>query len=165
MVLFFNGVVLYKKGKFPEDWWLIPAMRPNAAERLGYPTQKPEALLERIIKASSNKGDTVLDAFCGCGTTLVVAQKLGRNWIGIDISPTAVKVMEKRLRKVGATKDNDYTSIGLPTTTKELRELKPFEFQNWVIDEIGARQSRKKVGDKGIDGYFIKDLWHDETGI
>ena len=68
-------------------------------EKLGYPTQKPEALLERIIKASSNKGDVVLDAFCGCGTTLVVAQKLGRNWIGIDISPTAVELTNKRLAR------------------------------------------------------------------
>ncbi len=149
----------------PKDWWEIPAIGSATKERLGYPTQKPEALLERIIKASSNKKDIILDAFCGCGTTLVVAQKLERQWIGIDISPTAVKVMEKRLRKVGAIKDNDYTSIGLPTTKGDLKELKPFEFQNWVIDEIGARQSRKKTGDKGIDGYFIKDLWHNEAGI
>lgn len=147
------------------DVWEIPALQSATKEKLGYPTQKPEALLERIIKASSNKGDIVLDAFCGCGTTLVVAQKLERRWIGVDISPTAVKVMEKRLRKVGATKDNDYTSTGMPTTVRDLRELKPFEFQNWVIDEIGARHSRKKTGDKGIDGYFAKDLWHDEAGI
>jgi len=147
------------------DWYDIPIINPQAKERLGYPTQKPEALLERIIKASSNKGDIVLDAFCGCGTTLVVAQKLQRNWIGIDISPTAVKVMGKRLNKVGAIKDNDYISTGMPTTINELRELKPFEFQNWVIDEIGGRQSRKKVGDMGLDGHFVKDLWHDEAGI
>ena len=107
----------------------------------------------------------VLDAFCGCGTTLVVAQKLARRWIGIDISPTALKVMEDRLRKVGAIKDVHYATIGMPTTVKNLEELKPFEFQNWVIDEMGAKHSRKKAGNKGLDGYFVKDLWHDEAGI
>lgn len=156
---------LHPLGKQPDDWWQIQPVAPSAKERLGYPTQKPEALLERMIKASSNKGDLVLDAFCGCGTTLVVAQKLGRRWIGIDISPTAVKVMQDRLRKVGAIKDVNYTTTGMPGTLKELRELKPFEFQNWVIHKMGARQSRKKTGDKGINGYFIEDLWHDRTGI
>ena len=152
--------------KNPNDVWVVSQIpERDKTERLGYPTQKPEALLERVIKASSNKVDIVLDAFCGCGTTLVVAHKLGRNWIGIDISPTAVKVMEDRLKKVGAIKDNDYITTGMPTTVKELRELKPFEFQNWVIHEIGARQSRKKVGDMGLDGHFVKDLWHDEAGI
>ncbi|GAH78355.1 unnamed protein product [marine sediment metagenome] len=73
--------------------------------------------------------------------------------------------MEKRLGKVGAIKNNDYASIGMPTTVGDLRKLKPFEFQNWVIDEIGARQSRKKVGDMGLDGHFVKDFWHDEAGI
>ena len=147
------------------DVWEIDPIYRNKPEHLGYPTQKPEALLERIIKTSSDKRELVLDAFCGCGTTLVVAQKLGRNWIGIDISPTAVKVMEDRLKKVGAIKDNDYITTGMPTTVKELKELKPFEFQNWVIHEMGARQSKEKVGDMGLDGHFVKDLWHDEAGI
>lgn len=149
-----------------KDWWQdIGMLATSAHERLGYPTQKPEVLLERIVKASSNKGDLLLDAFCGCGTSLVVAQKLGRKWIGIDISPTAAKVMESRLGKVGATKDKDYVTIGLPTTIDELRQLKPFEFQNWVINEMGARQSRKRVGDMGLDGHFVKDLWHEEAGV
>jgi len=154
------------EAKNPDDVWLIPNIpQRDLTERLGYPTQKPEALLERIITASSKKGDVVLDAFCGCGTTLVVAHKLRRNWIGIDISPTAAKVMKNRLRKVGDIKDSDYITTGMPITIGDLRELKPFEFQNWVIHEMGARQSRKKVGDFGIDGYFIKDLWHNEAGI
>ncbi len=153
------------KGYPPFDYWFMDIINQAAKERLGYPTQKPEALLERIIKASSNKGYIVLDAFCGCGTTLVVAQKLGRNWIGIDISPTAAGIMEDRLKKVGAIKNSDYITIGTPTTVNELRQLKPFEFQNWVINELGARQSRKKVGDMGLDGHFVKDLWHDEAGI
>ena len=156
---------LHPLGKQPDDWWQIQPIAPSAKERLGYPTQKPEALLERIIKASSNKGDIVLDAFCGCGTTLVVAQKLKRRWIGIDISPTAVKVMEDRLRRIGTIRDNDYITTGMPTTVREVRELKPFEFQNWVIHEMGARQSKKKVGDMGLDGHFVKDLWHEDAGI
>lgn len=154
------------KGVLPNDWWVdLQAINPAAKERLGYPTQKPESLLERIIRASSNEGDIILDPFCGCGTSLVVAQKLGRRWVGVDISPTAAKVMESRLGKVGAVKDKDYITIGLPTTIGDLRQLKPFEFQNWVINEMGARHSRKKVDDKGIDGYFVKDLWHEEAGI
>ena len=88
------------KGIVMHDVWDIPYIHSQSKERLGYPTQKPEALLERIIKASSNKGDIVLDAFCGCGTTLVVAQKLKREWIGIDISPTAVKLAKARLKEV-----------------------------------------------------------------
>jgi len=157
--------VYLSEGRRLGDVWEMPIINASAKERLGYPTQKPETLLERIIKVSSNKGDIVLDAFCGCGTTLVVAQKLGRNWMGIDISPTATKVMERRLANVGAIKDRDYVSIGMPTTVNDLRQLKPFEFQNWVINEMGARHSRKKVDDKGIDGYFVKDLWHEEASV
>ena len=115
--------------------------------------------------SSSNKGDIVLDAFCGCGTTLVEADKLGRSWIGVDISPTAMKVMQSQLGKVGAINNTDYVTMGMPSTIEELRRLKPFEFQNWVIHEMGARQSRKKVGDMGLDGHFVKDLWHEEAGI
>jgi DNA modification methylase len=85
-------------GKVPEDWWAdIDPLHGPYKERLGYPTQKPLALLERIIKASSNEGDTVLDPFCGCGTTLVAAQTLNRQWIGIDIAEDAVEITKKRL--------------------------------------------------------------------
>ena len=87
-----------ESGMIPNDWWTdIPSLNSVARERLGYPTQKPEALLERIIKTSSNKGDTVLDPFCGCGTALAVAQKLGRRWIGIDMSEEAIILSHKRL--------------------------------------------------------------------
>ena len=153
------------KGKIPEDWWDIPALNPEAKERLGYPTQKPEVLLDRIIKASSNEGDVVLDAFCGCGTAMAVAHQLKRKWLGIDISPTAIKLVEKRLRKSGAVKDEHYKTTGLPTTEKDLRKLKPFEFQNWVVAEMGATVSRRKSGDKGIDGHLTKTLWHERAGI
>jgi len=151
--------------RLPSDVWRIPAINAMAKERLGYPTQKPEALLERIIKASSNKNDIVLDAFCGCGTSLAVAQKLNRHWIGIDISPTAIKLVEKRLKKIGAIENKTYKTINTPTTDNDLKDFKPFEFQNWVIDELGAKHSKNKVGDMGIDGYFTKDLWHEDAGI
>jgi site-specific DNA-methyltransferase (adenine-specific) len=88
---------LNEKGRFPEDWWDIPIIRPNARERTGYPTQKPLALLERIIKASSNEGDVVLDPFCGCATTCVAAEKLGRQWVGIDISEKAAELVKERI--------------------------------------------------------------------
>lgn len=152
-------------GRQPDDWWQIQPIAPSAKERLGYPTQKPEALLERIIKASSNKGDVVLDAFCGCGTALVVAQKLGRNWIGIDISPTAIKLIEKRLARTGAVKGTSYTEFGTPTTIENVKNLEPFEFQNWVIDEMRANHSRKKVGDMGIDGYYNHTIFTEPAGI
>jgi len=141
----------HELGKIVEDWWVIPTIGSTAKERLGYPTQKPEALLERIIKASSNPNDIVLDPFCGCGTTIAVAHKLGRRWIGIDVSPTACKLMAKRLRSLRA----KFFEIGLPKTVVDLKQLQPFEFQNWVIEKLSARINPKKVGDMGIDGYYL----------
>lgn len=138
-------------GKQPDDWWQIQPIAPSANERWGYPTQKPLALLEKIIKASSSKGDIVLDPFCGCGTTLVAAQKLGRKWIGIDVSPTACKLMKDRLRKE--------LSINAQLIRGEVdlnyvRKLPPFEFQNWVVvSKFLGKVSDKKVGDMGIDGF------------
>lgn len=159
-----------EKGKACPDWWADIASfatRMSAKERTGYPTQKPEALLERIIQASSNKDDVVADFFCGCGTTIAVAQQLGRRWIGIDISPTAIKIIQKRLKQfLGAVEGVNYEVIGMPTTVEEVRKLEPFEFQNWVvIDKMRANASRKKVGDMGLDGYLTKNLYHDEAGI
>lgn len=120
-------------------------------ERLGYPTQKPEALLRRIVTASSKPGDVVLDPFCGCGTAVSVAQKFGRRWIGIDISPTAVNIMLERMSRI--TDGRSIKVIGLPETQEQLRELKPFEFQNWVIQKFVGTHSPRKSGDMGIDGY------------
>jgi DNA modification methylase len=136
-------------------WDDIPSLgglQGDAKERLGYPTQKPEALMERIIKTSSNPKDLVLDPMCGCGTTIVVAQKLGRKWIGIDVSPTACKLMANRMRKIGA---QDIKLEGLPKSEDEVRGLQPFEFQNWVCQKIFARPSERKVGDMGIDGWTM----------
>ena len=121
-------------------------------ERLGYPTQKPEALLRRILAASSRQGDVVLDPFCGCGTTVTVAEQMKRRWLGIDISPTAVNIMANRVRQ--ATPGRPFPQIiGLPVTVDDLRALKPFEFQNWVIQKFWGTHSPRKTGDMGIDGY------------
>lgn len=147
---------------YAPDVWEIPAVFNLAREFLGYPTQKPEALLERIIKASSTKDDLILDAFAGCGTALVAAQKLGRRWIGIDISTTAIRVMEQRLKKLGAM---DIVITGMPQGVKHLKKLESFEFQNWVINEMGAHHSRVKVGDMGIDGYFPESLFRQPAVI
>lgn len=163
--LFAQGrIVQVKKGTVPrykryldempgmpvQDVWTdIQSIQSQSRERLGYPTQKPEALLERIIKASSNTTDIVLDPMCGCGTAIAVAQKLGRRWIGIDISPTACKLMAKRMRKLGVEK---MELLGMPMTIDEIRALPPFEFQNWVCQKLMARVSEKKVGDMGVDG-------------
>lgn len=138
------------EGKIAEDYWTdIETLNREDREREGYPTQKPEALLERIVKTSSNEGDLILDPFCGCGTTVIVAERLKRNWIGVDISPTAINLIRRRLSRAGA---KSIEMIGLPTTVEELRNLKPFEFQNWVIREKFNGAVGPKGGDKGIDG-------------
>jgi len=149
----YRAKVYLKEGVAMTDVWRIPVINATAKERQGYPTQKPEALLERIIKASSKEDDVVLDAFCGCGTTLVVAQREKRRWIGIDISPTACRVMAKRLE------DNFYIKEGrnfwikdLPKNIEELRQYPPFEFQNWAVNAVGGIPSRMKVRNGGIDG-------------
>jgi len=148
-------------GERLQNIWLdIPPIGAQAAERLGYPTQKPLALLERIIQASSNENDIVLDAFCGCGTALVAAQNLKRQWIGIDISPTACRVMGKRLRDVcGLPEDEELWKIGrgfvtrnLPWTVEKLHAIPPFEFENWAVIQLGGIANKSKVGDMGIDG-------------
>ncbi|MEM2970856.1 MAG: DNA methyltransferase [Candidatus Bathyarchaeia archaeon] len=135
------------------DVWLIPFIGSTAKERLGYPTQKPEKLLERIILASSNPMDIVLDPMCGCGTAIAVAHRLGRRWIGIDVSPKACKIMVKRMRKLGV-KITENDIIGLPKTVEELKAMVPFEFQDWVIEKLYARPSKSKVGDFGVDGWL-----------
>lgn len=132
-------------------WTDIPPINSQAAERLGYPTQKPLALMERIISASSKPGDIVLDPFCGCGTTVAAAHSLKRHWIGIDISSTAMEVMRRRLVKIGVRPVIENAPDSIPA----LKELKPFEFQNWVINAVSGTHSAKKVGDMGIDGYWF----------
>jgi len=126
----------------------------------GYPTQKPLPLLERIIATSSNENDVILDAFCGCGTALVAAQNLKRQWIGIDVSPTACRVMAKRMRDVcGLPEDQKLWKVGrgfvvrdLPWTEDKLRKLPHFEFENWAVIALGGIPNKTQVGDMGIDG-------------
>jgi DNA modification methylase len=143
------------KGQLLQDVWVdISNVQAHATERLGYPTQKPELLLERIINTSSNAMDIALDPFCGCGTTIVVANRLGRRWIGIDVSPTACKLMGKRLRKAHA----KYVIVGLPRTVAELQAIQPFEFQNWVFEKLHGRVNPRKTGDMGIDGWVELDV-------
>jgi DNA methylase len=125
----------------------------TSREDLGYPTQKPELLLERIIKTSSNPMDIVFDPFCGCGTATAVAHRLGRRWIGIDISPTACELMRKRMISLGA---RHFVVMGMPMTEKELRKIDHFEFQNWVIQWLFGRISQRKSSDMGIDGYTFE---------
>ena len=149
---------LNPKGRFPEDWWEIPFIRPNSKERLGFPTQKPEALLERIIKASSDPTDIVLDPMCGCGTTLVAAHRLGRRWIGIDISPTGCKLMRDRLRKnFDELNANPPEIKGLPMSIEDLKKIGWADFQNWICERIGGKSAEKKVRDKGIDGFTFPE--------
>ena len=138
-------------------WDDINPIHSSDAERLGYPTQKPLKLLERILEISSNENDIVLDAFCGCGTALVAAQNLKRQWIGIDISPTACRVMAKRLRDVCGIPESEplwkagrgFVVRDLPWTSEKLRLLPPFEFENWAVIALGGIPNKVQVGDMG----------------
>jgi SAM-dependent methyltransferase len=150
------------KGKVPDDVIVMPSLNTMAKERLGYPTQKPEALLERIIKASSNEGDVVLDAFCGCGTTIAVAQRLNRKWIGIDITYNAVSLIKKRLLDTfGKEITTEFVELGEPKDLNSAVQLalragdNRKEFEKWSIARYSNNQAfvnDKKGGDGGIDG-------------
>ena len=142
-------------------WIDIPPISAQAAERLGYPTQKPEALLERVIKACSNEGDVVLDPFCGCGTAVAVAERLRRRWIGIDITHLAIKLIKQRLSDTFPTDPPDYEVIGEPVDVKSAEALAledRYKFEWWALDLVDARpaQDKKKGSDRSIDGiiYF-----------
>lgn len=145
-------------------WTDIPAINSQAAERLGYPTQKPVALLERILSSSSKPGDLVLDPFAGCGTTIEAAEKLGRRWIGIDITHLAVSVLRRRME--GRFPDLKFKIHGEPAdaaSAKTLAKSNPHEFQAWIVDKVGGLplelsddgRSAKKGGDAGIDGVLL----------
>lgn len=145
----------------------IAPLSDNDAERLGYPTQKPESLLERIVQASSNKGDVILDPFCGCGTAITVAQRLERGWIGIDVTHLAVNLMRSRLIDAfGKAVNGTFKVYGEPTTLEDaeaLAEHDKYQFQFWSLGLVGARpeaSDEKKGADKGIDGkrFFSDEL-------
>ena len=164
----------YKGQPVQSIWSDIHFINPMASERLGYPTQKPEALLERIIQASSHEGDTVLDAYCGCGTTVAVAQRLRRNWIGIDITYQSIAVILKRLEdQFGAEVLVSVTLDGIPRDMESARALAHKkddrvrkEFEKWAVltySKNRATLHEKKGADKGVDGiaYFVTG--HDTT--
>ena len=149
------------EGQVPTNLWDdINPIGARARERLGYPTQKPEALLERIILASSDEGDLVLDPFCGCGTAMAVAERNGRRWAGIDITHLAVGLVEDRLRQLGA----EPTVIGAPadlSSAKDLAQRDRFQFEAWAVTRLeGFRPNEKQTGDRGIDGRmrFVKSV-------
>jgi DNA methylase/Restriction endonuclease len=138
-------------------WDDIPPIQSQAKESLGYATQKPEALLERIIKASSNEGDVVLDPFCGCGTAIVVAEKLKRKWIGIDITHLAIGLMKWRLKNIIPVPE--FTVVGEPkdlASAQQLANENKYQFQWWAVSQIGGQPygDKKKGADSGIDGFI-----------
>jgi adenine specific DNA methylase Mod len=158
-------VDLEKGGTKCTDVWDDLGGYPTRKESLGYPTQKPEALLARIIRASSNKKDLVLDPFCGCGTTISVAEKLKRKWIGIDITHLAISLMKHRLENTFAN-NVTYRVIGEPIDiegAEELARQDPYQLQWWALSLVGARpfEAEKKRGaDRGIDGNIF---FHDDS--
>ena len=139
-------------------WTDIAPINSQAAERLGYPTQKPVALLERIIRSSCPEGGAVFDPFCGCGTTITAAQGLGRTWIGIDITHLAITLMRQRLKDTFG-EAAAFQVIGEPTSAPDaaaLAEADPYQFQWWALGLVGARPVEEKKGaDKGIDGKIV----------
>ena len=140
-----------------DRWDDISPVQGSARERTGYPTQKPLALLERIIKASSNEGDIILDPFCGCGTAIHAAQNLNRQWIGIDICVNACKVIERRLKGHFDSLWSEIEFRGLPKTRDDARFMAgsdPFRFERWAASLVdGMEANKKQHGDHGIDGW------------
>ena len=163
-----DGGIIYelRSTKLMGSVWDIPYLNPVAKERLGYPTQKPLTLLETIVKASSKEGDVVLDAFCGCGTTLEAAAKFKRRWIGVDMSPTACRVMAERLEKRLNFKEGiDFRLVDMPKTEDDLRRMPHREFENWAVMALGGIPNKVKVGDYGIDGrLYLADIEKERKG-
>ncbi|MDR2692586.1 MAG: site-specific DNA-methyltransferase [Chitinispirillales bacterium] len=144
--------IYLSEGRRVGDVWEMSIINASSNERIGYPTQKPEALLERIIKASSNDGDIVLDPFMGGGTTIAVADKLNRRWLGIDQSPMAVKVTDFRLQKQADFFAAPYTVQLHKYDYDTLRYKDAFEFEGWIIAQFGGTANIKQRGDLGLDG-------------
>ena len=169
-----NGVAEYIRyldempGVPLQDIWTdIPPVNPQARERIGYPTQKPEALLERIIRASSNEGDVILDPFCGCGTAIAAAERLNRRWIGIDVTHLAVALIRHRLRDTFGEDLGPYDVIGEPQDVASAGSLaldNRYQFEWWALGLVDARpaQDKRKGADSGIDGYIY--FFDDDNG-
>lgn len=162
--LTYRDYVDSRPGVPPRDWWDINILNKAANERLGYPTQKPEALIEKIIVASSGEGHIVFDPFCGCGTTIAVAERLGRRWVGIDITHLAITLMKHRLEDSFGNDLSPYEVIGDPQdlpSAVALAHHDKYQFEWWALGKVAARpaQDKKKGADAGIDGfiYFFDD--------
>ena len=155
-----------------QDMWTdIYSLSGSNTERLGYPTQKPEALLERIIEASSNEGDVVLDPFCGCGTAVAVAERLGRLWVGIDVTHLAISLMKSRLSGTFGSQLSAYDVVGVPQDIESARALATesehdgrYQFEYWGLGLVEARpgNNRRKGADAGVDGYI--NFFDDDSG-
>jgi site-specific DNA-methyltransferase (adenine-specific) len=164
-----------ENGVRENDVWQIQSLNSQAKERMGYPTQKPEALLERIIKASSNEGDVILDAYCGCGTTVAVAQKLNRQWIGIDITYQSISLILKRLEEQSKDALENVTISGVPKDFESAVALANKsddktrkEFEKWMVLTYSKNQAminEKKGGDGGIDGIAYIPHSHENKEI
>ena len=156
------------QGEALNDIWVdIPPINPRAKERLGYPTQKPEALLERIINASSNEGDVVLDPFCGCGTATAAAERLNHSWIGIDITHLAITLVRHRLHDTFGTELHPYEIIGQPTDSGSavaLAEQDRYQFEWGALGLVDARPAndKRRGADAGVDGYI--NFFDDNSG-
>ena len=153
----------HKTGTKPcPDVWTINFLNPNSREHMGYATQKPMELLERVIQASTDEGDVVLDPFCGCATTLEAAQRLNRRWMGIDIAIHAIKrVAAIRLgERCKLNEGTDFTISGIPGTlegAQDLWERDPYQFQKWIVEEVDGFVTAKRTADGGIDGRLYFD--------
>lgn len=148
------------KGMPAQDVWTdIEALRSWHDEKIGYPTQKPKALLDRIIAATTDEGDVVLDPFCGCGTTVAAAQGLGRKWLGIDVSFDAIRIIRERMAKGGLKDGKDYEVWGDPESLEDavaLADEHKYQFQWWAVRRLGAREiDYRKGADAGIDGRLV----------
>ena len=168
-----DGLKVYlddTEGKPLQNVWAdVPRIANTSTERLSYPTQKPEALLERIIASSSNEGDVVLDPFCGCGTTVAVAERLGRRWIGIDITHIAIALLKSRLHDSFADDLSPYAVVGDPKDVESARALAVesehdgrYQFQWWALGLVEARPVKERGPDAGIDGFIT--FFDDESG-
>lgn len=164
----YDNYNMNEKEKHPEDWWEIQPVMPSSKERLGYPTQKPLALYERIIKASSEPGSLVMDPFCGCGTTIDAAHTHNRFWVGIDLTIVALDPIGKRMEdRHGLLPHKDYEIDGYPTNMQEALKLvrdekKYHDFANWAVTRCGLTPTAD-VGDGGKDGVGEVLLWDPDT--
>ncbi len=152
-----DGNIIYKEqnDKPLDDWWFIDKIPNKGGERVGYPTQKPLALLERIIKASSNEGDIVLDPFVGGGTTPIAAANLKRRYIGIDESVAAIRVSDERIQNhFGMFKDQHALIVNFPLDFDDLNNMDPYEFEGFVVGQFGGTPNKKRRGDMGLDGHL-----------